>query len=236
MRSSCSLLNRVVLIAILGALPSCGNADEDVRPSTVSCFEPSGESEPAFLDQRVNVSFKEGSLINAIKSLNEDLGLPVSFIEGEDAGSPFELKADGMSVREILREMMSDSPEYRCAIVDDRVVIFGEVAGIHEKIQNVDIVNIPRARASRAYLKKVAKEVTALSDLDFLFGGIVDSPTFGDQVTLTREATVLEHLVQLLGKDEDVYFWIRRASTGSRYLTLGSVPSAPGGDMGRVQR
>jgi hypothetical protein len=56
-----------------------------------------------------------------------------------------------------------------------------------------------------------------------LLGGVVESPIFDERVSLDREARVIDHLGQLLGRDKSVFFVIQRAPSGGLLFSLGSV-------------
>ncbi len=217
----------VGLLLLLAFSPSCGGASEREKASEkaapISCFDPPYGQAPAFLGEKINYSLEVDSMEDAINQLNVNFNIPISFIGDGASGSSSGMKISGGNVREALRRLVESLPGYQCRVVSGHVVVLSDNPEFYSVVRDVDIVNQRRAIASRSYIEKIAEEVSGLRDMSFLYGGIADAPLFVDKVTLSREATVLEHFAQLLGRDQNVYFWIRRAATGSRYFALGSV-------------
>lgn len=219
-----------ILLAMTGTT-SCGRADQaglatSSNSAPAPCFDSEPAKLPAFWNQRVSVSLKVGSFSEAIERFNADLDLPISFIEGRAETRLPAFVADNEPASEVLRRVLESAPGYQCKVAGRHVVVLSDAAAYAATVHGVRIVSEYRNRASRAYVDRLAKQVSAFGDLGFFGGGsyLGDSPLVDEKVTLAQEATVLEHLSQLLGDDPKVYFWIRWAATGTRYLTLGSVP------------
>lgn len=86
-----------------------------------------------------------------------------------------------------------------------------------ETVTGVEIVDVPRADAAHAYALEARRQVRELDEAGFA-GGVVRGdprdPVFTDLVTLSREARVVEHLVELLGRDDDLVFTVEPAASG----------------------
>jgi len=207
-------------------LPSCEVAHHEetavARAEAIpSCLD-SGAG-PSFLDERFTAIFEGVQLPQVILYLNANTGNPVSFIDGPSP-VPLELDVQDETIRSFLGRLLGQAPGYRCAVIDNHVVIYYDEPALHKSVEHVSIVQQFRGPASRAYVKHLSRQVEELKDLGVLLGGvgINDSPVYDEKVTLARKATVLEHLGQLLGKNPDIVFSIRYASTGSRYLNFGT--------------
>jgi len=224
-------LRRKILIdfywlLLLVPLPSCGKVPREVeatsRPEVLlSCLDLSVG--PDFLEERITATFEGSQLPQVIEHLNAKLGLPVSFIQGSSA-TPIELRIENKSVRSLLGRLLEQARDYRCAVIEDHVLIYHDEPALHELVEGVSITRKLRWGAAQSYVKHVSQRVEEFHDLAVLLGGPLDAPVFSDVVSLARDSTMLEHFGQLLGADPKVFFWIRYSGVGGRYLTLGSVP------------
>lgn len=229
MKSHRSFLRLVVLFLAATAIPSCGVTVENRgvgsgETELEACFAASDTRLPSYWETRIAASLRDESIADTFKRLNEEFHIPVSFIEGRAGDRHSEVVAVNESVRNVLRRIVESAPGYQCKRSKDHVVVLGNRNEFSAVVRGVQIVSKYRAIASRDYLEKAASDVRALSDLGFLPGAPIDSPLINEKVTLAPDATVLEHLVQLLGDNPRAYFSIRWATTGSRYFTLGEVP------------
>jgi hypothetical protein len=86
-------------------------------------------------------------------------------------------------------------------------------------VSGIDISNVERAAAAAAYTADVARRVPGL---ERLVGGVVrgdpEAPVYSDRVSLSPEATILEHLVELLADDPDLVFTVEPADDGRLVL------------------
>jgi hypothetical protein len=219
-----SIRVRISWLLFLLPLTSCGAARHDEPASThterlSSCLD--STAGPSLLEERITATFEGTQLPEALDHLAE-LGIPVSFIEGPSPVQ-IEMRVQDEPVRSFLGLLLGQARDYKCAVIENHVVIYHDEPALHKMVKHVSITEQLRGRAAGSYVKHVSHQIEEFKDLSVLLGGPLDSPVLEEKVTLAREATVLEHLGQLLGKNPDIVFWLRYASTGSRYLNLGSV-------------
>lgn len=230
------ILPTVYWLLLLPSLASCGTeghemAGEVTRAAALpTCFDSTAAL--SWEDEGVTATF-EGVQLPAVIEHIDILGFPVSFIEGP---SPvrIEMRSQNLQARSFLKELLEQAPGYRCSVIGNHAVVYFDDPALHKVVSDVSIAQKFRGPAARSYVKHVSHEIEELKDLGVLLGGPLDSPVFNEEVTLAPEATVLEHLGQLLGENPDIIFWIRYASTGNRYLNFGSVFRR--GEESRVQR
>jgi len=211
----------------LALFPSCGAARREeivTQPETfLSC---SAASQPSFLAERVTISFAGRPLSDVIRSLRREHSLPVSFVEGP---FPVQIEVSGQDepVRSFLGRLLEQAQGYRCSIIEGHVVIYYDEPALHEIVKGVSITDELRGEAVQLYVETVSHQIRSFEGLGVLLGGSLESTFFTDRVTLAREATVLRHLCQLLGKYPDTCFSLRYGSVGGRYLTMGTAISKP---------
>ena len=128
-------------------------------------------------------------------------------------------------MRKLLEQLLAQAHDYRCTIIENHIVVYHEEPALHETVDNVSIFQQLRGQAARSYIEYISHKISAFQGLSVFLGGALESPIFDEKVTLAPNAIVLEHLCQLLGKNPNVFFWLRYASTKSRYLTFGSTLS-----------
>jgi hypothetical protein len=154
---------------------------------------------------------------SSIESLREALPTPVSVILDRPAdvldvpalkGEP-EAAVAGAARRNGLR----------WRTIGTRFVLYPDADVWERRVTGVDIAGIARADAAGAYTAEVARRVPKL---ERLVGGVVrgnpDAPVHADRVSLSPEATVLEHLVELLGDDPDLVFTVEPTEDGRLVL------------------
>ena len=212
-------------LLLLFPLPSCGEVPRKeaaiTRPALLSCLDSSVG--PDFLEKRITATLEGMQLLQVIDHLHAKLGLPVSFVQGSSA-VPIDLQVENESVRSFLERLLDQARDYRCAVIENHVVIFFDEPALHKLVDGVSITRQLRGQAARSYVEHVSRQVEEFQDLAVLLGGPLEADVFTDVVSLARESTMLEHLCQLLGANPKVFFGLRYASVGGRYLTFGSVP------------
>jgi hypothetical protein len=145
------------------------------------------------------------------------------------AGLPARLRAlvgDGVSVivaaempdpERLDDQTVLDDLGYRLEAIGGRRTLRPNDTVWDKTVTGVEIVDVPRADAAHAYALEARQQVRELDEAGFA-GGVVRGdprePMFTDLVTLSREARVVEHLVELLGQDADLVFTVEPASLG----------------------
>jgi hypothetical protein len=127
------------------------------------------------------------------------------------------------AVRSLLRSVLATSPSYTCQVAAGHIVVYPDRLEFRTLVQGVDLVDRPRGVAAREYIDFVSKRIDYFKNVGVLLGGVVESPIFDERVSLGREARVIDHLGQLLGRDKSVFFVIQRAPSGGLLFSLGSV-------------
>jgi hypothetical protein len=135
---------------------------------------------------------------------------------------------EGVSVQELLQAMIAgQSVPYRCLVADGHVVLLPDEPRWFRTVAGVDIQDLPRLVAARRYVEHLAS-LGEFEGLSVVAGGLLESSLFADRVSLTSQASVIEHLVQLLGDNPGVLFVVQRAPNGVEYLTMGCTTESPG--------
>jgi hypothetical protein len=103
--------------------------------------------------------------------------------------------------------------------IGSRFVLYPTDDVWERRVSGVDLAGVERAAAADAYTAEVGRQVP---ELRRLVGGVVRgdpaAPVYTDRVSLSPEATVLEHLVELLGDAPNLVFTIEPAEDGRLVL------------------
>lgn len=215
----------MVTLVIGAPLSACGDIDKPQATQQevgLSCFERSRSAAPLFLNDEISVAYKGSEARDIIHDLQSNYGLPISYIDQPD-GKPLDLSGEKITVSSLLHALLAKYPGNTCRIVEKHVIIYPNRSELRKIVRGVDIVNRPRGMAARAYIDIAKKQVGYFRDVDVLLGGIVEMPLFEGQVSLSPDATVVGHLAQILGRDKDAFFVIRRAPPKGFLFSLGSV-------------
>src|SRR6476661_1638454 len=211
------------LIFSLGIpLSACGDPGESrsSREKDVSCFERIQSNDPSFLDTKISATYKDKKPSEAIRDLRNTHKLPISYIaqSGEQA---INLSIKEVPVRSLLQNLMTRMPGNVCRVIAGHVVIYPDRPEFRALVTRVDVTDKPRAVAAREYLEIAGEQVDYFKDIGILLGGNLESPMFEDQISLSRKARVIDHLVQILGSNQSVFFVIDRAPVGGLFFSLG---------------
>lgn len=194
-------------------------------PSCISLFLlplPQGSAATGLLDIRVeNVSAS-----GVVQLLRTQHCAAVSFIEASQAKA-LSLDLRQVTVSEVLREIAERDPAYRSETIGARQVLYPATSEFQEVLGPLTIQGQPRQSAAEIYVDVIRKQVSAFSDLvpPVLFGD-ERHPLYKDAVSLRERGRVIEHFVDLLGKDQSLYFEFIEARSGLPSLAFGRVPCA----------
>jgi hypothetical protein len=106
--------------------------------------------------------------------------------------------------------------------IHGRDVLYPDDPAWEASVTGVRIQAMPRWDAADAYTRTAAAQVPALDRLAVAPRlGDPRSPVYADPVSLSEEATVLEHLVELLGDDRDLAFVVEPGGEDRLLLHFG---------------
>lgn len=168
-----------------------------------------------------------GEEINSINRLVEVFRrrykIPLSFIEGTGAGGwgqePLELPVNARTVDAALRKVAESYPLYTCEIRGDRLIFRTKESIFDSTVAGVDIVNQGRSTAVLAYLKHLRtfdKKFANWSDgIRATVGEEPWPPENEEKINLAPRATLMDHLVQLLGHNQNECFSVPYLHAGA---------------------
>ncbi len=167
----------------------------------------------ALLNKKLSVSVKNVTMYELVKTLRQN-GVPISFIDAFDNyRSTLEVK--DASLAEVLARIVSANPIYRYRFIGKRLVLYAKDPTYTVLVKKPDIKDMARLWAAEKYVEKLRREIRDFSDLNppYFFGNF-RSPVYQDKVTLRDEASVIEHLVELLGDNPGMVFSITMSYFG----------------------
>jgi hypothetical protein len=187
------------------------------------CGEHKQGAKPLFLDKEISVEYRNLELNDVIHSLQASHDLPISYIDHQSDSKPISLTTRKSTVALLLQAILARSPGSICQILNGHVIIYPNRPEFKMIVRNIDIVNCPRGAAAKRYIESAKLQVAYFEDMDIILGGVLELPLLSDRVSLTSRASVIDHLVQILGRDESVFFNIRKPRGERSLFSLGSV-------------
>jgi hypothetical protein len=158
-----------------------------------------------------------------IQLLRDQQCAAVSFI-GVARTRTISLDLHGVAVGEVLQEIAKWAPGYRAETINGRDVLYPATPPFQTVLDGIEIRELPRVEACDRYLERLRKEVPAFADLAApVVYGDSRHPIYSTKVSLRPRGRVIEHLVDLLGPDPNVYFEFDKAPSGVPALSFERV-------------
>jgi hypothetical protein len=174
----------------------------------------------------IEITVQGASATAVVQLLRRQECAPVSFIAapGERTVS---LNVHGATVAEVLRQIAAQDPAYRAETIAGREVLYPAAPEFQLAISGIDIASTSRLDAAYRYLDRLGRDVPAFSTLaPPMVIGDSRHPIFSQKVTLRPTGRVIEHLVDLLGQNPDLYFQFSKAMSGVPELVFDMVSCA----------
>ncbi len=181
------------------------------------------KSTSTFLNPQIPEDFATGvdTVSALVRKLHYELHVPLSFIEHR-TDEPISLPAEALSLEDLLQAVVDRYSHYRCVAVNGRLILRSTDPTYDLTISGVEVKEQDRMLAVQVYLRHLNAFDQRFEHWNFLLataGGV--SPVFVGRVTLSPEAPMIQHLVQLLGKNEAVYFGVPAADpSGASFQTI----------------
>ncbi len=191
-----------------------------------SCFG-GGEAGSAgdLLSRRIDLDAAGEPVAAVVERLRHDDHLPLSFVEGSAVAVTVHLS--GATVRQALEKLLSQAPGYSCQIGNGHVVIAANDPVYRTMDRGVKVVPAPPCMAAQMYTDVLLLQ-PAFQHLQPFVDCLGEPSLVRDdeltEVALAAEGTVLEHLVQLLGRNPHAFFTIRWSHPPDyRTMSMGTV-------------
>jgi hypothetical protein len=203
------------LFVLMAALPSAMSASACPWP------EVSGER---LLGRGVGtLSVTMVDVEKAVAELCDMSDLPLSFIHS-DSLAKISLDLRPGTVRQALEAIVKEAPEYRYAVVGERLVMYPRDPIWETRLDDVKLGPGPRVVVTREMAKELARRLPAFADL----GGpwiLGDSRgyTYRDIVSVRGPGSILELLLQLPGSRPSTFVIVdKNAKVPGRSLSVSS--------------
>ncbi len=209
--------DRHFLVSLLMSLAFAG-----LGSSASLAFEDRSGPSPAdrVLDRHLSLSLSKVAVFDVIRNIHHQAHAPVSFIAAPEAPL-VSIELSNGRVGDVLDEIVGQVPTYKVVVVDDRVILRPRASEYDAPVRGIELKNIPRPEAALRYAKALSRQVPSLGRVlgPEIFGSS-DHPLYSETVSLTPEASVTEHLVQLLGRNPAVVFLLVPAKSGVPRLLI----------------
>ena len=140
--------------------------------------------------------------------------IPLNFIASRSEVPVTIFVSDG-SVGDVLEQLVLQDTTYVYESLGAALVLRSRSHAYNSSVHDVRIISEPRVKAVYAYVKMINFQVPDLADLmPPVMAGDPSASIFGDPVTLSPSASVLEHLIQLCGVGQNVVFSVRFLPSG----------------------
>lgn len=161
---------------------------------------------------------RKQSVLSIIHTMRNG-GSAVNFI---DADGPIVAAApiiQQQSVTQKLDTLIKQADQYQWRLIDQRFVLYPSNPIWRRPITGVKIRNTPRLEATDQYIALVKQQVPQLNKLiEPVQKGDPEARAYVELVTLSHEAPLLEHLVELLGDYRQLVFTVQPIHSGQHLL------------------
>lgn len=199
----------------------CGMAASPVRAEAFEGCSWAGPDPEWALDRTLPTVDLVGSLgFREVIDLLHDSGSPISFISmaAKDPDVRFQ-RSETTTIRELLDEVMAQTPSYRLDVVSGKLVIYPLDDGYDALVEIGESREEKRVSALFSILTELRSKSPVLRDLRLPtlrpFGGI-----YQDLISVGGVRTVVEHLVSLIAGSPSATFVIRRRADSSMEFSL----------------
>jgi hypothetical protein len=170
------------------------------------------------------------AVADVIRQLRDTLRVPVSFIQSDEQVET-NWTTTGQEAATTLITSVTQTGLYRWRMIMGRSVLYPVDPVWDHKIMGIAITGVPRLDGAMQYTTAVRSRIPALDDLGGPpMKGDPRSPVYEAPVSLSPEASLIEHLVELLGTNKHLVFTIERGPSGRRVLHFQEVsPKPPSG-------
>jgi hypothetical protein len=171
-----------------------------------------------------NLFLQYAPIAAILQKLQLEFNVPISFIQAPE-DNPTTVHVENGTVADVLKQILDQNPTYVLREMSGCQVLLPKGSRYEKIIDGVSIKNKPRAEASSAYMEllKKHKGFEDMLGVATAHSG-VNMRILTDPVTLSRKASVGQHLVELLGKDDTLLFALQKAGGAGGYLLwIGNV-------------
>jgi hypothetical protein len=140
-----------------------GKARLPQRGADISCFEPSQNSGPSFLNRNISVAYKDRTPSEVARDLRNTYSLPISYVD-QPGKQLITLTAKEASVRSLLQSLITRMPGNVCRVIAGHVIIYPDRPEFEAFVEDVDITNKYRAIAARRYIEEDSISLWVRSD------------------------------------------------------------------------
>jgi hypothetical protein len=206
-------------------IPAFGFATVDCIRDTplveiVPC--PAGDKMLLILNRTSALNFGEQRLSQLFEQLRARERVPISLIEGlKDPLVAANLR--GVTIGAALQRILAQVPELRCMVSNNHIVLFPSEPSFQLKVTGVKIRLMAAGVAANEYVRRLVS-VPEFRDVHPYVEPPGDQILRSTEVSLSPEGTVVEHLIELLGNDEEAYFVLSASKDGRRVLKLAALP------------
>ncbi|MEO6193693.1 MAG: hypothetical protein ABIS20_11845 [Thermoanaerobaculia bacterium] len=163
------------------------------------------------LERRIDLLFlPEVKVGVAVAALSDKANLPLSFIPA-DPVETVSLDLHDVTVRQALDALVKRTPRYRYDIIAGRLVLYPRDPKWEMQVRDVHLGPAPRRRMTSLLAKELGRQLPGFDK--FAGTWVLGDPRdyiYQDVVTVTGSGSVLEILLQLLGKRPSAYLILDR--------------------------
>jgi hypothetical protein len=172
------------------------------------------------------LSMQDVEVVRILQTLQYQFQAPINFIQaGED--NPTTVDVVNGTVRDVLQQITSQNPRYYIREVGGRLILMPRNPLFDKAVEGVGIANLPRLEAFRAYVATLKESLAGFEEIiDAAMIGNPEHSMAASPITLSPRASVLGHLVELLGTDDTTLFALQKCP-GGYLLWLSNVVQSP---------
>jgi hypothetical protein len=192
------------------------------------CFAPDEFLAHVMVRRVKGLRLEKAALLDAVNTLREKHGVPLSFVEADTAGT-VTLALTDSSVEDVLTSIVAQAKDYRFGVVQGHLALYPKDAKYELRLEDLHVVKEPRIGAAQEVVQNLRLRAPFAHLAPPLISGVMGlgqkPPLYTDLVTLKERGTVVEALVGLAGSSPSVVISVARQETWHlSMVALGVTP------------
>lgn len=172
-----------------------------------------------------NFVMHEVEIYEIFNKLRQEYDAPLSYITS-DSNLTFSVNITKGTVQDVLNQMVAQDASYVWKNFNGRVILFPKSSKYEASIRGLSVVKVPRNDAATELVSYLKQNVDGFQDFGVVIVGSI-SPELMAPITLAKNSTVIECLLQLIAGSSSIVLSVTRSPPNNFYLFLTTITNQP---------